>query len=51
VEIATIEPSSSVDEPAGEETALVGGESAMAEDEQPAEDRPVAADSHTNAAE
>ena len=29
----------------------VGGETAMAEDEQPAEDEPVAANSHTIAAE
>ena len=30
---------------------LNGGETAMAEDEQPAEDEPVAVDSHTIAAE
>ena len=51
IETATIEPSESVDQSTGEETALSGGETAMAEDEQPAEDEPVAADSHTIAAE
>jgi len=50
-ETAAVEPSARVDEPTGEETALHGGETAMAEEEQPAEDEPVAADSHTIAAE
>ena len=51
VETTTVEPSESVDQPTGEETALNGGETAMAEDEQPAEDESVATDSHTIAAE
>ena len=51
VETTTVEPPESVDQPTGEETALNGGETAMAEDEQPAEDEPVAVDSHTIAAE
>ena len=51
VETTTVEPSESVDQPTGEETASDGGETAMAEDEQPAEDEPVAVDSHTIAAE
>jgi ParB family chromosome partitioning protein len=50
-ETATVEPSELIDEPTGEETALDGGETAMAEEEQPAEDKAVAADSHTIAAE
>jgi ParB family chromosome partitioning protein len=51
VETTSIESSESVDQPTGEETALNGGETAMAEDEQPAEDDPVAVDSHTIAAQ
>jgi ParB family transcriptional regulator, chromosome partitioning protein len=50
-ETATVEPSALIDEPTGEEPALDGGETAMAEEEQPAEDEAVAADSHTIAAE
>jgi len=51
VETTTVELSESVDQPTGEETALDGGETAMAEDEQPPEDEAVAVDSHTIAAE
>ena len=50
-EPTTVQPSDSVEEPTGEETALNGGETAMVEDEQTSEDEPVAADSHTMAAE
>ena len=51
VDTTTIEPPESVDQATGEETALDGSETAMAQVEQPAEDEPVAADSHTIAAE
>jgi len=50
-ETATVEPSALIDELTGEETALHGGETAMAEEEQSTEDKAVAADSHTIAAE
>jgi hypothetical protein len=40
-----------VDEQAGEETALNGGESAMGEDEQQSQDEPVTVASHAIAAE
>jgi ParB family chromosome partitioning protein len=46
--IETLEP---VDEPTGEETALNGGETAMAEDEQQSEDEPVTVAPHAIAAE
>jgi ParB family chromosome partitioning protein len=51
VETTSIELSDSVDQPTANETVLNGGETAMAEDEQPAEDEPVPTDSHTIAAE
>jgi ParB family chromosome partitioning protein len=51
VETPTGEPSAPINEETGEETALDGGETAMAEEEQPAEDEAVAVDSHTIAAE
>ena len=51
VEPTSIEPLEPVDEPTGEETALNGGETAMAEDGEPAEDDPVAIEAHPIAAE
>ena len=51
VEPTPIEPLEPVDEPTGEETALNGGETAMAEDEQQSEDEPVTVAPHAIAAE
>ena len=51
VEPTSIEPLEPVDEPAGEETALNGGETAMAEGEQQSEDDPVTVAPHAIAAE
>ena len=51
VEPTSIEPLEPVDEPTGENTALNGGETAMAEDEQQSEDDPVTVAPHAIAAE
>ena len=51
VESTPIEPLEPVDEQAGEETALNGGELAMGEDEQQSEDEPVTVAPHAIAAE
>ena len=51
VEPTSIEPLEPVDEPADEETALNGGETAMAEGEQQSEDDPVTVAPHAIAAE
>ena len=51
VEPTSIEPLEPVDEPTGENTALNGGETAMAEDEQQPEDDPVTVAPHAIAAE
>ena len=51
VEPTSIEPLEPVDEPTGEKTALNGGETAMAEDEQQSEDDPVTVAPHAIAAE
>ncbi len=51
VEPTPIEPLEPVDEHAGEEMALNGGESAMGEDEQQSEDEPVTVAPHAIAAE
>ncbi len=51
VEPTSIEPLEPVDEPTGENTALNGGETAMAEDEQQSEDEPVTVAPHAIAAE
>ena len=51
VEPTPIEPLEPVDEPTGENTALNGGETAMAEDEQQSEDEPVTVAPHAIAAE
>ncbi len=51
VEVAAIATSDSPTTLAGEETAANGGETAMAEDGEPAEDDPVAVEAHPIAAE
>ena len=51
VEPTSIEPLEPVDEPTGENTALNGGETAMAEGEQQSEDDPVTVAPHAIAAE
>ena len=51
VEPTPIEPLEPVDEQAGEETALNGGETAIVEDEQQSEDEPVTVAHHAIAAE